>query len=313
MTWAGDDRVLGPSQPRIALREVSLRLRCRHRLAGGDERARHDPQGRGRREGGEDGDRRHESDAEHAAAGDALLHEAEAATRAVRLGRRHREVAVGTAHAPIHTRSLAPAPPARCAIIGRAMLFPRHVLLAIREGRVDLAFRRWERPRVLQGSRLRTAVGVLEVGRVETVDRTAIGDEEARRAGCPSRDELLAMLDRRERGDIHRIELRYAGPDPRVELRSRVDLSADELADLRRRLDRLDRSSRHGPWTRGVLELIAERPEVRAEELAGSMGREKLPFKRDVRKLKELGLTESLSPGYRLSPRGRAVLDALDR
>ena len=32
-----------------------------------------------------------------------------------------------------------------------------------------------------------------------------------------------------------------------------------------------------------------------------------------VRKLKELGLTESLNPGYRLSPRGKAVLDALDR
>jgi hypothetical protein len=31
-------------------------------------------------------------------------------------------------------------------------------------------------------------------------------------------------------------------------------------------------------------------------------------FKADVRKLKELGLTESLEVGYRLSPRGRAVL-----
>jgi hypothetical protein len=28
-----------------------------------------------------------------------------------------------------------------------------------------------------------------------------------------------------------------------------------------------------------------------------------------VRKLKELGLTESLAVGYRLSPRGRRVLD----
>jgi hypothetical protein len=31
-----------------------------------------------------------------------------------------------------------------------------------------------------------------------------------------------------------------------------------------------------------------------------------------VRKLKELGLTESLLVGYRLSPRGRALLDQLD-
>jgi hypothetical protein len=193
------------------------------------------------------------------------------------------------------------------------MLIPLRVLERIREGSADLAFRRWERPRVLQGSRLRTAVGVLEVGRVEVVERAALGEDEARRAGFASRGDLLAMLDRRGKGDIHRIELRYAGPDPRVELRTRADLSTAELDELERTLDRLDRSSRHGPWTRAMLELIAERPEVRAEELAASMGREKLPFKRDVRKLKELGLTESLSPGYRLSPRGRAVLAALDR
>jgi hypothetical protein len=60
-----------------------------------------------------------------------------------------------------------------------------------------------------------------------------------------------------------------------------------------------------------VLELIAAQPEVRAVELAAELGQEKLPFKRDVRKLKELGLTESLNPGYRLSPRGRAVLREL--
>jgi ribosomal protein S19E (S16A) len=36
-------------------------------------------------------------------------------------------------------------------------------------------------------------------------------------------------------------------------------------------------------------------------------------FKRRVRQLKELGLTESLEVGYRLSPRGRAVLEHLIR
>jgi hypothetical protein len=69
----------------------------------------------------------------------------------------------------------------------------------------------------------------------------------------------------------------------------------------------MDRA-RGEPWTRQVLELILDRPETLAAELAASLGREKLPFKRDVRKLKELGLTESLPVGYRLSPRGRAYL-----
>jgi hypothetical protein len=191
------------------------------------------------------------------------------------------------------------------------VLFPQRVLAAIRDGSVDLAFRRWERARVRPGSRRRTAVGVLETGGVEVVERSALAEHEARRAGFASREDLLAMLDRRDRGDIYRIELRYAGADARVELRGRADLSESELEEVARTLDRLDRSSRHGPWTRAMLELIAAHPEVRAEDLAASTGREKMPFKRDVRKLKELGLTESLNPGYRLSPRGKAVMKAL--
>jgi hypothetical protein len=39
------------------------------------------------------------------------------------------------------------------------------------------------------------------------------------------------------------------------------------------------------------------------------MGRETAPFKQNVRKLKERGLTASLDIGYRLSARGAAVLD----
>jgi hypothetical protein len=54
--------------------------------------------------------------------------------------------------------------------------------------------------------------------------------------------------------------------------------------------------------------LIADRPGVRAPDLAASLGRETLAFKRDVRKLKELGLTRSLAVGYEISHRGRAYL-----
>jgi predicted flap endonuclease-1-like 5' DNA nuclease len=39
------------------------------------------------------------------------------------------------------------------------------------------------------------------------------------------------------------------------------------------------------------------------------MGLDTPPFKQNVRKLKERGLTESLDIGYRLSARGAAVLD----
>ena len=70
-----------------------------------------------------------------------------------------------------------------------------------------------------------------------------------------------------------------------------------------------DAASSIGPWTRRTLAIVDRSPEVRAPDLAAELGRDTASFKRDVRKLKELGLTESLDIGYRLSPRGEAVVD----
>lgn len=190
------------------------------------------------------------------------------------------------------------------------MLLKRWHLDGIVEGTIDLAFRRWERPRVKPGTRLRTQVGVLEVLSVEPVRRVTAA--EARRAGYATVRALHEDIGADRPGSTYRVELRLAGPDPRLELRERLP-DADELSMIITRLARLDAASKHGPWTASVLRTVAERPGVRAPELAASYGRETLPFKTDVRKLKELGLTESLAVGYRLSPRGAAVLAALER
>jgi DNA-binding transcriptional ArsR family regulator len=189
------------------------------------------------------------------------------------------------------------------------LLFKRATLDKIVSGEVDLAFRRWARPRVKVGTRLRTAVGVLEVTAVDVVPYAKLTEKEARRAGFASRTELLEALEGRE-GTIHRVRLRYAGEDPRIALRQRSRLTDEEIVELQRRLGRLDAASRHGAWTSSVLRLIAEKPGVSAGDLAEQLGRERLAFKRDVRKLKELGLTESMKVGYCLSRRGRTFLMA---
>ena len=184
------------------------------------------------------------------------------------------------------------------------MLFRLDELRRIREGEITLAFRRWRRPTVRAGGTLRTKAGVLAIESVEPIAEADGTDADARRAGATDREALLARL--RPEGQLHRVEFRLAGPDPRIALRKRSRISSAERAEIDARLARLDAASRHGPWTRTVLGLIAERPATRAPDLAASMGRETAPFKADVRKLKELGLTESLEVGYRLSPRGRA-------
>jgi hypothetical protein len=184
-------------------------------------------------------------------------------------------------------------------------------LAAIKAGTIDLAFRRWDRARVLVGTRLRTAVGHLEVTSVDVVAESRITKDDARRAGAASvaalRRSLNAQPDKAGR-PIHRVGLRYAGQDPRITLRS-VRPSQAEIDEIRSALGRLDRTSAIGPWTRATLEIIDRSPEVRAPDLAAELGRDTPSFKRDVRKLKELGLTESLDIGYRLSPRGEAVVD----
>lgn len=185
------------------------------------------------------------------------------------------------------------------------MLIGRGVLERIACGEVTLAFRRWRRPTVRAGGTLRTAVGVLAISSVRVVDPARISLADARRAGYLDLSALLVDLADRRGAAVYRIELRRSGEDPRLRLRAQSRLSLAERAALGARLARLDARR---AWTDATLREIAARPGVRAADLAERLGRERKSFKTDVRKLKELGLTESLEVGYRLSPRGRAWL-----
>jgi hypothetical protein len=190
------------------------------------------------------------------------------------------------------------------------MLLRRAVLDGIVDGTIDRAYRRWRRPSVKVGTHQRTAVGVVAVTSLEEITLDAISDEDARRAGAASADEIRGFLRGRE-GTVYRIGLTFAGPDHRLELRERPIASDEEFAEVAARLTRYDDASRHGPWTVAVLRAVEASPGTPAADLAERFGRPKQPFKTDVRKLKELGLTVSLRPGYRLSPRGRSFLDRL--
>jgi hypothetical protein len=194
------------------------------------------------------------------------------------------------------------------------VLFPKRVWEGLVDGSVTVAFRYWKRPTVKAGGTQMTPVGVLGIDGVERVGLRSITAADARAAGYDGRAALMKDLARYRRPGtaLHRIAFHYVGEDPRRELREDDRLDASALDAIRERLGRLDRSSRHGPWTRAVLDLIRDNPGTLAAELAQQCGRERLDFKADVRKLKALGLTESLRVGYRLSPRGRAVLKRLD-
>ncbi|MFF1818018.1 hypothetical protein ACFVWG_12035 [Kribbella sp. NPDC058245] len=195
------------------------------------------------------------------------------------------------------------------------MLFAGRDKEGVEDGWITSAYRRWSEARVVEGRIYRTNAGRIQIDSVSQINPALIADN----------DPDVALADRSNAGDILRrlrgdeswptFLIRFhlvKGPDPREELAAQTDLSDDDLADLTERLARFDATNPHGPWTVQTLRLIAAKPATRAADLAASLDRETAPFKLDVRKLKNLGLTHSLETGYELSPRGTAYLKTLD-
>ena len=195
------------------------------------------------------------------------------------------------------------------------MLLPPKIALGVADGSVTLAFRRWRKQDVKPGAEFRTAGGVVRVddggGRRRRRDhrRRARSPPAGRTpTGCASSSTRSRATTRRTASSLS-----WAGPDPRIALRESADLTDDDVAAIDAKLERLDRASSHGPWTMTTLDLIRRRPHTRAPDLAAELGRERDPFKIDVRKLKNLGLTRSFEVGYEVSPRGLAYLERTNR
>ena len=199
------------------------------------------------------------------------------------------------------------------------MLITKAISEGIREGRITTQYRRWDAPSVKVGGTQLTPSGLVRftrVARVPTLER--VTDRAARAAGFRDAAALRKMLaprdpgaPRRERAakggeHVFRIHDEWAGEDPRLALRDAAPDEA-ELAEIARRLDRLDRRP-SGAWTLDVLTWIRDHPRVVSKELAAQREVDLLPLKVDIRKLKALGLTISHDVGYELSPRGAAYL-----
>lgn len=202
------------------------------------------------------------------------------------------------------------------------MLFKERFHRGIIDGSLTLTFRAWSRPQAKAGGRQRfgaddgnsESTGFLEIDAVDLVPVSSITDAEARRAGFDGRASLVDRLRETSRtrisaaSKVYRVSFRYVrARDERAALAGDASLSRDGIAALTERLDRMDARAK-APWTRATLSLIGKRPGVPASMLAEQLGRERVAFKQDVRKLKALGLTISLETGYKLSPRGRMYL-----
>ncbi|GAB11183.1 hypothetical protein GOARA_064_01850 [Gordonia araii NBRC 100433] len=188
------------------------------------------------------------------------------------------------------------------------MLISTPIAEGIRAGTVTAQYRCWDSPKVRVGGTQLTAAGVVRLTAVTRVDDLGgLTDAQARAAGMADADTLRTALRKSTRGaHVYRIDVEWAGEDPRIELRESIPTN-EECEQIARRLARLDRRE-SGAWTRDILTWIAENPRVVSTRLAELRGVERAPMKTDIRKLKGLGLTISHDVGYEISPRGAAYL-----
>lgn len=192
------------------------------------------------------------------------------------------------------------------------LLFQKRFHAGLVDGAVRLTYRLWDKPRVKVGGRYRVhPIGVVEVESVALVHVGDITEADAKLGGFSSRAELVEYLGPvakrpiTAKTPIYRVGLKHGGDGDRVPIALETELTPADVADLEKRLARLDGDA---PWTRKVMALIDRHPRVAASQLAKKLGRETEPFKIDVRKLKKLGLTQSFEVGYEVSPRGRRFL-----
>ncbi|WP_294269420.1 hypothetical protein [uncultured Chryseobacterium sp.] len=191
------------------------------------------------------------------------------------------------------------------------MLFKDVHLKGIREGKITLAFRQWQKASVKKGSLLNTSVGLLKIDSNETVHEDHITDDEALQAGFTNKKQLLKSFHHNHSGEIFKIALHYHAEDPRIKLREQAELSDQQFEDISRKLERLDQYCKNGQWTKQVLVSIKDHPHLPAAGIANLTGFEKEWLKLNIRKLKNMGLTISHTVGYEISPLGSEYLKKL--
>lgn len=190
------------------------------------------------------------------------------------------------------------------------MILTERIAHAVAAGEVTVAYRRWTQPRVKPGSTFRTVAGVVRVEGVELTPISTLTDAEARRAGYPALNDLIATLRGDDSDPLFRIDLSWDAPDAREARAVDANLTPADIVSIDALLDRLDART---PWARTTLARIAQQPGITASSLATESPVGKESLKRRIRTLKEHGLTRSLRVGYELSERGHAYLGATDQ
>lgn len=193
------------------------------------------------------------------------------------------------------------------------LLFGRAERAAVKAGKITVAFRNWDTPRLLPGKTYRSHdLGLIFVERAEKVPISAISEEDARLAGARNLKSLLSAYMRRHpdcnpRTDhCVRIQFRYLGDDQEESQKAReTRLTHQELEEIAQRVREIDARSKGNGCTLEILGILARQEWRTSKELAKAVKLNADQVKRRMALLKREALVESSSQqGYRLTPRG---------
>lgn len=191
------------------------------------------------------------------------------------------------------------------------MLFKQKHLDGIKEGKVSLAFRKWKSTPLKKGSLLKTSVGIVEITDIAIINQPHINEIDAQKAGFINLESLLKSIYSEDAGKIYKIHVRFLKEDKASKPKEKSSLSQGEIDMLKAKLLQMDKYARHGFWTKDILTSIKDNPKLSLTQLSEKTGKTKEWLNLNIRKLKNLGLTVSLDPGFDLSPTGKLLMEQL--
>lgn len=188
------------------------------------------------------------------------------------------------------------------------MMFTNKFHPGIQDGTITVSYRYWKRPQAVAGNTYKiNPIGHIRMLSVTTPE--AVTRQDLPRTGFLSLSDLSEFLEQRGTAErrLYRLEFVYLGHRADLEPDRQGTDAVEELEQLDRLLTKKDQNSGFA-WTRPTLQLIGEMPGASSAVLASILERDRAALKKDVRKLKQLGLTVSLEVGYQLSAKGLSYL-----
>ena len=185
----------------------------------------------------------------------------------------------------------------------------------LRERQCDPHLPPLQKPHVRPGGRYRChPIGVLEVDAI----RIGTGATSTRRTRSPPGSAASASSFAHlatgpggtlsTDGELFRIDLHYGGDGDRVEIALDDRLTAEDIARIRERLERLDART---PWTRKTLDLLSGIPAWRLPGFGRPPGPRDGSLQGRCAQAQAVRTSQSFEAGIEISPRGRAYLAAV--